>query len=354
MIPLAFTRPGRPLRFLATAMVGWVGVRTTMLLLPTTAATAPPLLPASTATSTIAAAPRDVAALPAPPPFRSGSALALRGSPTLPAAPQSHQQRAFLPGPIHGAHVAAIAVPRVREGPALGGGGTLALAAPLQIGTGVSVQTSGARWSGSVWSILRGGRSRGGTGGIATPQLGGSQAGARLAYALDDARRVALVGRVAAALGVVQQEAAIGVEWRLPAMPVRLVAEQRVGVRNIRSGIAIGAIGGVSAVPVIAGARLDAYGQAGVIWRDRAEGYADGSVRLARPVTRLGAATLDLGLGAWGAAQRGAQRLDAGPTMALALPIAGRGMRLTLDWRARIAGNARPSSGVALSLGADF
>ena len=63
---------------------------------------------------------------------------------------------------------------------------------------------------------------------------------------------------------------------------------------------------------------------------------------------------IDLGLGAWGAAQRGASRVDAGPWLSTALPVAGRSLRLSLEWRQRLAGRATPSSGPALTIGTDF
>ena len=206
------------------------------------------------------------------------------------------------------------------------------------------------RWSLSFWTIARAGVQRAG---VATPQLGGSQAGVRVAYALTD--RLAVAGRAAAALATRQSDAAVGVEWRPTALPVRLVAEQRAGIERARGGPSLGVVGGVSGVPLAAGFRLDGYGQAGVIGRDGAEGYADGAIRAARVVAGEGKAmSLDLGLGAWGAAQRDARRVDVGPSVAAVLPVGGRRVRVTLDWRQRVVGQARPDSGPALSIGGDF
>jgi hypothetical protein len=36
------------------------------------------------------------------------------------------------------------------------------------------------------------------------------------------------------------------------------------------------------------------------------------------------------------------------------LPVRSHSLRLSLDWRERVAGNAMPRSGPALTLGADF
>ncbi len=192
---------------------------------------------------------------------------------------------------------------------------------------------------------------------MATPQLGGSQIGLRFARTLDRRGRIAVVARVAAALGARQQEAALGVEWRPTALPVRLVAERRIGIAGIAGGTAIGLVGGVSGRALPAGFRLDGYAQTGAIARQgEVEGYADGSVRVARPLFRTGGGVaLDLGIGAWGAAQRDAQRIDIGPAIGMALPIgpAAR-VRFALEWRQRIVGDARPASGPALSIGTDY
>ena len=90
---------------------------------------------------------------------------------------------------------------------------------------------------------------------------------------------------------------------------------------------------------------------AGAIRRDRTEPYADGAARATRPLATLGAARLAVGGGVWAAAQRGAARVDVGPALTLELPLAGRAARFALDYRARAAGDARPGSGVALTLG---
>lgn len=220
----------------------------------------------------------------------------------------------------------------------------LALLGLVRFGTPAPEPRGLSPWSGSAWAIVRG---QGRSGGVATPQLGGSQAGVRIAYALGD--HLAIAARAAGALATRQQEAAIGVEWRPGTLPLRVVAEQRIGVARARGGPALGLVGGVDDRPLPLGLTLDGYAQAGVIARDGGEGYADGAVRVGRAIGKL-----DLSLGAWGAAQRRAARLDVGPSIALAVPVAQRRVRLSLDWRARVAGDARPASGLALSLGTDF
>ena len=209
-----------------------------------------------------------------------------------------------------------------------------------------------SRWSGSAWLVARGGS--GIAPGIAGGQLGGAQAGVRLAYLLDRKHRVALAGRITTPLGTGLREAAVGVEWQPTRLPVRLVAEQRFALNGGRGGPGLAVVGGVGPVGLPVGFRLEAYGQAGAVRRAATDFYADGAVRIARPLASIGPARVDLGAGAWGAAQRGAARLDLGPSLGLVLPAGKRSLRIALDWRQRLAGDARPGSGPALTLGTDF
>ncbi|MBW6528070.1 hypothetical protein KZ813_14600 [Sphingomonas sp. RHCKR7] len=199
------------------------------------------------------------------------------------------------------------------------------------------------RWSQTGWLLLRGGAATS----TAAPQLGGAQVGARVARVIDDDARLAVSLRLVSAVRAREREAIAAVEWQPRTLPLRLLAERRVGVAGLRGGWGLGATGGISDRAIGAGALLDGYVQAGAI--ERRGGYADSAVSLERPVATRDGATLRLGVGAWGAAQRGAGRLDLGPTATLRLGHA----RATLAWRARVAGDARPGSGAALTIGID-
>lgn len=217
----------------------------------------------------------------------------------------------------------------------------------------ITMAATSRRWSASGWAMVRG---SGAGGGVATPQLGGAQAGIRVARAITADGRVAIAARIAAALDTRQQEAAIGIEWRPTALSVRLVAERRFGLANQRGGSGLGLVGGVSDCPLPAGFRLDGYAQAGAVLRDDLEGYADGAARATHPVVRTdGGTILAIGLGLWGGAQRNARRLDVGPAATIDLSLGGAPhLRVALEWRQRVAGAARPGSGPALSIGADY
>jgi hypothetical protein len=335
---------GRPLRALGLLLGGWVAMRVLVTVwpgAPLPRALVPPIhIPVATAPDVSVPVPAPVSA-----PADRRVRIAIRPLDAPPAIIAT-ARAATSPG-LPPATPPPPAVSAAKPDPPLA---TIALLALVRFGVSEPSAADASRWSGSLWGIVRGR----GAAGVATPQLGGSQAGLRLAYALDDANRVTIAGRIATALGTRQQEAAIGVEWKPTRLPVRLVAEQRIGIAGTRGGPGIGVVGGVAEVPLAAGFTLDGYGQAGVIARDGGEGYGDGALRIGRDVMTHGEAALDLGAGAWGAAQRGASRLDIGPSAALTFPIGPRRARLSLDWRQRIAGDARPGSGPALSLGADF
>lgn len=334
---------GRPLRFLGGTVAGWVAIRTVMLwpTLDTPAAIPRLLIPAAQA------APGAKAMASTMPMF--GLAAAAVAKATIPQAGARALRRPATitatssvwptAGPI-----AIRVAPTARERDA---GPIAPFAAPVP-----SRLPPPRRWSGSTWLMLRDGRSLGA--GLGASQLGGAQAGARLAYAIDRARRVAIVARITSPLRGRGREASLGVEWRPTALPIRLVAERRLAIDGGRGGPAAGVIAGTGPAPLALGFDLETYGQAGVIRRDRTEAFAEGAARISRAAFRWGRARLDIGIGAWGAAQRDAQRLDLGPTVGVAVPVGDRTVRAFVDWRQRVAGHARPGSGPTLTIGADF
>lgn len=186
---------------------------------------------------------------------------------------------------------------------------------------------------------------------LAFGQLGASQGGARLTYALDEHRRVALSARLSAPLRGSGSEAGLGIDIRPTRLPVHFLVEQRIGIDGGGIRPAAVVIAGTS-TGLPARVRLDAYAQGGAV--ARRGGFIDGAAMVTRPVLTRANARLEVGTGTWGAAQRGAARLDVGPSIALVTPGAGGTLRLQLDYRARITGRARPGSGPALSLGGSF
>ena len=328
---------GRPLRFLALALGGWVMVRVALLLpevallppsemiprvievlVPNVAAAIfarPRMQPRVATVRYVAVAPRiSVEPRPWQIPTVTPPAPVARGLPSLPAAAKPQTYR--IPSPV--------APPLVVTGP--------------------------SRLSGSAWLLARGGPA----GTVSGGQLGASQGGLRLAYALGSRRKVALVARVATPLKGVGREAAVGIEWQPTRLPIRLVAEQRFVLDGGRGGPTLGVIAGYGPSDIAHGVRLEAYGQAGAIGRDRIEGFVDASARITYLIGKVGGASVDIGVGAWGSAQRDAERFDVGPSIVATLPVARKTIRLALDWRERIVGGARSGPGPAVSIGSDF
>ncbi|APX67383.1 hypothetical protein AV944_02210 [Sphingomonas sp. LK11] len=203
------------------------------------------------------------------------------------------------------------------------------------------------RWSASLWAVIR----EGGQTLLPGGQLGGTQGGIRLLRRLDSRGDVAASLRLSAPAEGIGREMAVGIDWRpLHHVPIHLLVEQRLALDAGQDAPAALVVGGIGPRSVAPGIVLTGYAQAGAVARARIEPFADGAVRASTPLTPA----LDLGLALWGGAQRDAQRLDIGPTLGIALPVANRRVRLSLDWRQRVAGRAAPDSGPALTLAGDF
>ena len=212
--------------------------------------------------------------------------------------------------------------------------------------------TAASRWSGSAWAFVRRGSSASlAPGGI----LGGSQIGGRLNYRLGNREHgpFALSARFYAPLEEFgAAEAAAGIDWQpLARLPVHLLTERRQALgRSGRSAFSLLAYGGISDRRLAGPLLIDIYGQAGVVGVRSRDLFADGAVRAGIEVRR----GLKMGAGGWAVAQPGASRVDVGPQLSLRLPIGGATIGLAADWRFRVAGDARPNSGPALTLSTDF
>lgn len=96
------------------------------------------------------------------------------------------------------------------------------------------------------------------------------------------------------------------------------------------------------------------YVQAGYVGGRDGTVFADGAVSAERPVWRQGGGAVAIGAGAWAGAQRGAARLDIGPTVTAKIPLRDTTLRVSADYRLRIAGDAAPQSGPAVTVAAGF
>lgn len=227
--------------------------------------------------------------------------------------------------------------------------------------------TDADRWSLSAWVFLREGSSGAIPSGGAIPVYGSSQTGALLQYRLAPGAAfdpAVYLRATAAAHRRDERELAAGLSVRpLASVPVALLAEGRwrgsgdgrAGGGTVRPAVLL-----VSQLPVQAiGPRVTAetYVQAGYVGGGSSSGataFADGQLRLTADAARFDLGTVRAGAGAWAGVQRGAARIDAGPTAQLDLSLGHVPARIAVDYRVRLAGDAQPGSGLAVTLSTGF
>jgi hypothetical protein len=179
--------------------------------------------------------------------------------------------------------------------------------------------------------------------------LGGSQAGARLFYNFSPMISAAV--RTSSQVGRRGGEVAGGIRVRpLRTIPVWFTAERRQALGKYgggRSAFALFAEGGVYERPMPWGFTLDGYAQAGIVGMRSRDLFADAGAAVTRPIYRQ----FSGGFGVWGGVQPGIYRVDAGPRLTMKVR---RNMRVHLDYRQRLAGNAEPGSGPTVTLAGDF
>ena len=224
-------------------------------------------------------------------------------------------------------------------------------AGPMEIAASAPAANRLDRVQFTMWALLRGRQAI-----VAAPSslatngtLGASQAGARLTYNFTPQLAASL--RTSSDVGRRGGEVAAGVRVRpLVSVPVWITAERRQALGRYgggRNAFALFAEGGVYQRPLPWQFGLDAYAQAGVVGFHSRDLFADGAFTLTRPVF----GQFSAGLGMWGGAQPGLYRIDAGPRLTMKVR---RNIRVHLDWRQRLAGNALPDSGPAVTLAGDF
>lgn len=203
----------------------------------------------------------------------------------------------------------------------------------------------------SSWAMLRGrqGEPFGPNSLADVGNLGGSQAGARLLY--NFTRQIAVSFRTTSDVGRRGAEVAAGVRIQpVLGIPVWLTAERRQKIGRTSSGrndFALFAEAGVYQRRMPARLQLDAYLQGGAVGLRRHDLFVDGGLTLTRPIYR----NFSGGIGVWGGAQPRVYRVDAGPRVTMNVR---RNLKVHLDWRQKLAGNAQPGSGPAVTLAGDF
>ena len=361
------------LRFLALAMIGWGGFRAATL----------GMLPGA---SVFAVEPSEARPSPiVPTQFSEPAPVAFEGaSPAYPAGvqlmpvfqpgeirplviPVRYQYQGAPPPPVHPARYTPILpdpapqcysrVPQLDEWPlsriaaASMPPARSQAAGAMQSPAAALVQPRLDRIQLTMWAMLRSS-----SGMLAAPTslasggtLGGSQAGARLFYNFSP--QLAAVLRSSSDVGRRGGEVALGARIRpVRSIPVWITAERRQALGRFgggRNAFAVFAEGGLYGEPMPLGFTLDGYAQGGLVGFNSRDLFVDGGIAFTRPIYRQ----FSGGFGIWGGAQPRLYRIDAGPRVTMRV----RGnVRVHLDWRQRIAGNAQPGSGPALTLAGDF
>ena len=204
---------------------------------------------------------------------------------------------------------------------------------------------------GSGWILIRPDRTRREIAPLG--QLGASQMGARLLVPMEQLLEgLSLSFRLSASPSLIHnREAALGLELARPLrLPFAVLLEARLPAKaHTPPRPALILIGGLYDQPVTHRVIAEGYAQAGIVGLKHSLLFADGHLTLATPLGSSSHAPR-LGVGIWGGAQPGIARVDVGPS----LIFPSQSFRLSLDWRFRTAGTARPYSGPSLTLGKDF
>ena len=364
------------LRFLVIALVGWAGVRAATLdslpgaelfRIAPSEARVPPIVPTQFApVEPVAPAPADPAAMmsgypmaygPMPyGPMQSPAPFVIRPV-VLPvqyaSQPAPPQAAAFAPpeqpytAPIAGlddwslSQLAQLSLPGARP----------SAIPPTQSVPATPPVRKLDRVQLTAWALLRGqqGQPLGPSSLASGGQLGGSQAGARLA--IHATPQIAGVLRTSSDVGRRGGEIAGGVRVQpVSGIPLWLTAERRQRIGRLSTGrnaFALFAETGLYQTPLPWHFELDAYLQGGMVGIRSRDAFADGAIAVSRPVY----GRFSAGVGIWGGMQPGLYRLDAGPRVSMQVR---NNVRVHLDWRQRLVGNSLPGSGPALTLSGNF
>ncbi len=270
------------------------------------------------------------------------------------------------------AAMAYMPVPRVDRGANVPPSNAHALTSQPKI-LAIARKADANRWSLDAWTFWRQGSGSPLVALGEAPSYGASQAGAVLRYELQpsNARRPRAYLRAYSSLeGRKEQEVAAGLSARLlPQLPLRLHAEARglrsaAGAAGQSTGTASGRRLSTRAAAFVttelptarlpAGLTAEAYGQAGYVTGKNSTAFADGQAHILREIASFDLAKIEVGGAAFAGAQKGVHRVDIGPAMRVNLSLGETQARLSASYRAKVAGDAQPGSGVAVALSTRF
>lgn len=357
---------GQPIRFLVTILCLWAGARvlmTTALFPGAIQADAQPVA------ASHGKAPGHIAATIAADNYYGGI---VEVEPSVPARRLDHIPIIRVdPADVHQANIRQRSVPPLSQSTMMAAVASTATSplsfaaaegrerlAPVVPGIPLGRPPARRRWSGSAWLLWRENTRPGALG--ATGQLGGAQAGLRVDREIGrldgQGVPVSVYVRLSGALhDPIMPEAALGIAVSplSGAMPFSIGLERRIALgKDARNAFALVLAGGLNPTRIAGPLVAEGYAQAGVVGFSRTDPFIDGRFALTAPLDRNGRTRLGAAIS--GGAQPRLSRLDLGPAIETRLPLGRVHPRLVLEWRHRVAGNARPDSGLAVTLASDF
>lgn len=192
-------------------------------------------------------------------------------------------------------------------------------------------------------------------------QYGGSQSAALIAIPVlryrdaQDTSRLAVIGRLSTSHSKIREsEWAAGLQWH----PIRSISARMSIERRFRGDapdtVAAYLSGGHAGSKLPLAFSLDGYGQAGIVSGKDAGAFVDVQLAAHRPLVSQGGAQLSAGGGIWAGGQSHIMRLDVGPFVRTLVSAGPATLRIDASWRFRIAGDAQPGNGPAVTLSTSF
>jgi hypothetical protein len=210
----------------------------------------------------------------------------------------------------------------------------------------------------SFWTLLRNGPSQGTL--TTNGQIGGSQSGVRARFPLStfgSRTSLNISSRLSSPLTTAGgMEASIGASIAINnKIPVEIIIERRIPIGGAgKQSWSLTGVTGFNAVQLPQKLQADGYLQTGIVGSRTRRPFIGGNIVVSKATDMNHPDRLRLGLGLWGDAQAGLSRVDIGPEISFRAKSLGLPLRISAQWRFRVAGDANPPSGPALVIGGEF
>ena len=367
-------RAGQPILVFLTLLLGWIGIRMAVWESPFQQNAPFDLAMAASGVSSGSGGPIIIAAIPPAASVEPGAGPHEANGLIAPRKPGSLDlpQRVILRGADGPAEQGEVTDSHPLLFPAARGQEPVSAVAAQTMGAGPTkmkaeapspqqkMAETGSRWSMDGWLFLRPDAKVAANTGARFASYGASQVGAVLRYRLkpgSTARPAAYLRATKALAAGRESEVAAGLSAALfGAVPIAAHAELRATRSAFSTELrpAGFVVTEIPPVPLPLGLRGETYLAGGYVGGDFATAFVDGQVRIDGEFARFDLGNLRAGAGIWGGAQKGAARLDVGPSASMNVKLGAVPLRLAVDYRLRAAGDAEPGTGAAFTLSTGF